>query len=150
LTDAGGAAFQWNDASAVDALHHAGPVRIADHPADQIDRGPYSFRLGHSRTGLQKALRRLCDERRAVGQPARCVARSSARRGSGGGAGTIIAVTSQRNCNQNDGCGNARCDGGDETTAALKVAGQNAQTKRDQDQHNRMSNWPWDRGNPGQ
>src|SRR5207244_11638547 len=79
LTDAGDATFQWNHASAVDALHHAGPVRIADHPADQIDRGPHGFRLGDSGPDLQETLRWFGDECRAVSQPARCVAHSGTR-----------------------------------------------------------------------
>jgi hypothetical protein len=151
LTDAGNPAFQWNHASAVDALHHAGPVRITDHPADQVDRGPYTFRLGGSGTNFQEALRGLCDERRTVGQPARCVAHSSGYRGSRGAGGLIMVITTQRNHSEDDenaNCDSCRCHSRGETTAAVKVAEQNAQTERDQDQRNRMSDWPRDRGNP--
>jgi hypothetical protein len=63
----------------------------------------------------------------------------------------IIAAITQRTRNEdeeNADCGSARCHGRTETTAALKVAKQDAQTERDQGQYDRMSDWPRDRANP--
>src|SRR6266540_2518206 len=146
LADARDPAFQRDDASTVDALHHTGSVRITDHAADQVDCRPYNFRLGSSGADLQKALRRLCHKRRAVGQPARCIAHCSARVSSRGAAGTIMVITTYHNeHDENDGCGSARCYGRDETTAAMQVTKHNTETECDQDQHNRMSDWPRDR-----
>jgi hypothetical protein len=54
----------------------------------------------------------------------------------------IMVITTHRNRNENNenaDCGSAGCHGRAETTAALKVAEQDAQTERDQDQYNRMS-----------
>jgi hypothetical protein len=63
----------------------------------------------------------------------------------------ILATTTHRTRNQdeeNADCGGARCQCRTETTAALKVAKQDAETERDHDQCNRMSDWPRDRANP--
>jgi hypothetical protein len=99
---AGKSRSEWDDASTVDALYHAGPIRIADHAADQVDRGSYSFRLGSGGADLQEALRGLCDEHRPVGQPARCVAHSSARRISRGAGPMIMVITSYRSHSETD------------------------------------------------
>ena len=70
LTDAWHAGRERGHTAAMHALHHAGPVRIADDAADQADGGPHRFRLCDRRLHLQEALCRFGDKGAAVRQAA--------------------------------------------------------------------------------